>query len=198
MGPMKTNIKKKILSMGAEIVHLKGYNNTGVQEVLDAAGVPRGSFYFYFKNKEEFGLGIIDYHMNNFHIIVTELTRDERDSPMSRLKRIFDWTFTSLEKNDFKGGCPIGNLTLEMADINETFRVKLQHAINDIKNIITYHLKQARELKEIPGFPDIQELTDFIFSSWEGTLLSMKAAKDTSPKKAFYKMIFESILNRQN
>jgi TetR/AcrR family transcriptional regulator, transcriptional repressor for nem operon len=54
------------LERGAEIIHLKGFNHTGVQEVLRAAGVPKGSFYNYFKNKEDFGLQVIDYFMEFF------------------------------------------------------------------------------------------------------------------------------------
>jgi len=54
------------LERGAEIIHLKGFNHTGVQEVLRAAGVPKGSFYNYFKNKEDFGLQVIDYFMECF------------------------------------------------------------------------------------------------------------------------------------
>jgi len=53
--------KNRIIQKGAELVYLKGFNNTGIQEVLQAAEVPRGSFYFYFKNKEEFGLCLVDY-----------------------------------------------------------------------------------------------------------------------------------------
>ena len=58
---MRQNTRQKILEVGAEIIHLKGYNHTGLQEILQAAGVPKGSFYNYFKNKEDFGLQVIDF-----------------------------------------------------------------------------------------------------------------------------------------
>jgi TetR/AcrR family transcriptional repressor of nem operon len=58
---MKQDTKAHILDMGAQIVHQKGFNATGIQEVLNAAAVPKGSFYFYFKSKEEFGLQLIDH-----------------------------------------------------------------------------------------------------------------------------------------
>ena len=53
--------KQRIIKKGAELVYSNGFNNTGIQEVLHAADVPKGSFYFYFKSKEEFGLSLIDY-----------------------------------------------------------------------------------------------------------------------------------------
>ena len=47
---MKRDTRARLLEVGSEIAHHKGYNSTGIQEVLKAAGVPRGSFHFYFKN----------------------------------------------------------------------------------------------------------------------------------------------------
>jgi len=55
-----TDTKNKLLQIGAKYIHLKGFNNAGLQEILKEANVPKGSFYFYFKSKEEFGLAIID------------------------------------------------------------------------------------------------------------------------------------------
>ena len=67
----KTDTKRKILEHGARLVHMKGFNHTGIQEILEVAGVPKGSFYFYFKSKEEFGLELVDYHLARFDQWVT-------------------------------------------------------------------------------------------------------------------------------
>ena len=56
----KETTRSRILEVGSTIIHQKGFNNTGIQEILDKAGVPKGSFYFYFKSKEDFGLALID------------------------------------------------------------------------------------------------------------------------------------------
>jgi TetR/AcrR family transcriptional repressor of nem operon len=45
---MKQDAKERVLETGAAIVHRKGFHNTGIQEVLKAAEIPKGSFYFYF------------------------------------------------------------------------------------------------------------------------------------------------------
>ena len=49
--------KNKLLQIGAKHIHLKGFNNTGLQEILKEANVPKGSFYFYFKSKEAIRIG---------------------------------------------------------------------------------------------------------------------------------------------
>jgi TetR/AcrR family transcriptional repressor of nem operon len=50
--PMTRITKNRILEIGAEIIHLKGYHHTGIQEIIHAAGIPKGSFYHYFASKE--------------------------------------------------------------------------------------------------------------------------------------------------
>ena len=58
---MRDNTRNKLIETGAAIIHLKGFNNTGIQEILEAADVPKGSFYNYFRNKEDFGLQVVDF-----------------------------------------------------------------------------------------------------------------------------------------
>jgi TetR/AcrR family transcriptional repressor of nem operon len=96
--------KEKILMVGAEIIHRKGFNNTGIQEILKAAGVPKGSFYFYFKSKEDFGLHLIDFFGNFLFSICEKYLNDSSGSPIERLRLFFDEFLTYFEKNEFKGG----------------------------------------------------------------------------------------------
>jgi TetR/AcrR family transcriptional regulator, transcriptional repressor for nem operon len=191
---MKTDTRKKILSAGADIVLHKGFNHTGIQEILSASEVPKGSFYFYFNSKEDFGLQLIDYYRERIAAGIEKYGKDKPDDPVSKLRYMFEWSFEVLRQNDFKGGCPIGNLSLEMADINEKFRVRLDESITVIKNRIRQLIDQAKERNGINGCLDSQMLSDFIFSSWEGTLLLMKVSKCTGPQESFLHVVFHSLL----
>jgi TetR/AcrR family transcriptional repressor of nem operon len=191
---MKLNTKEKILSVGAEIIHRKGFNNTGIQELLKSAEIPKGSFYFYFDSKEDFGLELVDYYQKWISDGIENYVKDKATSPLSQLWHMFEWTFKTLEQSDYKGGCPIGNLSLEMADINENFRIKLDQTIQQIRSRIGAQLNKARHEKEIDENQNIEALSDFLFSSWEGTLLLMKVTKSTAPKEAFFSMIFGKVL----
>ncbi len=59
--PEKHLTKEKILMTGADLVQHKGFKNTSIQDILKAAAIPKGSFYYYFDSKEDFGLQLIDY-----------------------------------------------------------------------------------------------------------------------------------------
>lgn len=191
---MKSDTKATILKAVADIVRLKGYHSTGIEELVTAAGIPKGSFYFYFKSKEDFGLQLIDYYTDGIMAWAERIRNDTSVSPLSKLRRFFEWSFTGLEQNDFKGGCPIGNLSMEMADVSESFRGKLESAFGAIKKGIADLLKEAQERGEIPDSLDATQLTDFIVASWQGALLQAKVTKSTAPREAFEQMVFETLL----
>ena len=91
---MKT-AKEKILETGAQIVRRKGFNNTGLIEVLKETGVPKGSFYFYFSSKEQFGLALIDVYtsfMENKIIILVLIRVNQCQSAPDPASTDNPWT----------------------------------------------------------------------------------------------------------
>ena len=121
---MKTDKKEKIIQAAGEIIHKKGFNNTGIQEIVNLAGVPKGSFYFYFKNKDDLGLQLIDHFLASFISLADETLRTNK-SPIAQLRLFFDRLLNDLENAEFEGGCLIGNLAQESGGLSDTFRVKL-------------------------------------------------------------------------
>lgn len=189
--------KTRTLKAGARIVHEKGFFGTGLAEVLEAAEVPKGSFYFYFRSKEDFGLQLIDYYADHLKATREKLYRDQSLSHVERIRRVFERQAESFRRHDFKGGCPIGNLSLEMGDRNADFRKKLNQVFGDMKRDLADQLRQAREQGEIPESVDVEESAEFILSSWEGALMQMKVSKSTEPHRLFDRMIFERLLRRE-
>jgi TetR/AcrR family transcriptional regulator, transcriptional repressor for nem operon len=192
----KETTKDKILGHGAQIIHHKGFKNTGIQEILHSAGVPKGSFYFYFKSKEDFGLELIDYYFNFFALMIESHLKGPEASPLKRLQSFFEGFRSICEQQGCKGGCPIGNLTQEMGGLSDTFQDKLRHALNMMKAEIAECLDLARQELEIDPALDVSETADFILNSWEGALLRMKAESNTAPLILFEKMIFGRVLKQ--
>lgn len=190
----KTEIKDLILQEGAKIIHLKGFHNTGINEILESADIPKGSFYFYFKNKEDFGLQLIDYLTPHFLRLAKKHLQAAEKQYLKKLSDFFDEFQFYFEGQSCKMGCPIGNLALEMGDINENFKKKLDKVMESMRHSVSLFLKGAQDKKEISPLLDIMELSDFVINSWEGALLRMKVRGDVSPLMIFKKIIFESIL----
>ncbi len=97
--------KEKFFQVGSKIIHRKGFNHTGILELLKAANVPKGSFYFYFKNKEDFGLQLIDFFAHNFFFDRLEEFQDyKKSSPIQNLREFFLDYLPYFKENDFQGG----------------------------------------------------------------------------------------------
>ena len=191
---MKRNTKELILEKGSEIVRLKGFHHTGIQEILNSAGIPKGSFYFYFKNKEDFGLQLIDFYSNFFLGNADVFFKDESYSYLDRLRRFFNFFLNYFESINYKGGCTIGNLAQELGDTNVRFRVKLNDVFEKMKSRVEFFLRHAQNENEISNEIDISIVSDFIINSWEGALLRTKVSKSSEPLRIFDKYIFDLYL----
>lgn len=185
-----------ILEKGARIIHKKGYNHTGIKEILDAAGVPKGSFYHFFKSKEDFGLNLLDHYAGFFVKKAGDLVKKTDTPPLQRLKSFFNDFRCFFEDNACELGCPIGNLSQEMGNLNPAFRKKLEEIFQMMVSPVEKLLKEAQQRKELSKKVDTREMADFIINSWEGAILRMKVQKNPDALRLFDKMLFDGILKQ--
>ena len=186
--------KRRIVEAGARIVHSKGFQATGIHEVLQASQVAKGSFYFYFRNKAAFGMALLEYYEGFMLGRLKEFLSDESHSPVVRLARFFGFFHAMFEDLGYREGCPIGNMAQEMADNHPEFREKLENTLSRSQGLIAACLKEALEAGEIPAGLDPDETAAFILNSWEGAILRMKAKGGDGPLKNFEQMVFGTIL----
>jgi len=193
---VKEDTKQKIIEIGAQIIHQKGYHHTGIQEVIKAAGIPKGSFYFYFASKEDFGLQLIGYFNNRFMDMVRPIIRDNSISPVKRLEKIFERFIQHFIKMDFTCGCPIGNLSQEMGDLSPAFRSKLNESFLLMGKVIADLLAEGKEAGEVPEGLDLEETANFIVSGWHGALIRMKIVKSAEPLENHKRFILHTLLKQ--
>jgi len=191
---MKENIKNKILETGAQIIHLNGFYHTGIQEILDAAGVPKGSFYHYFKNKEDFGLQLIDFFTEYFICLCKGILDGNTQSPLQKINEVLQWFINFFKSKDYAYGCPIGNLSQEMGDLSPAFQHKLKGAMDCMVDIYAGLIQEAQKTGEVSRTLDARKAADFLVYSWEGALIRMKLEKSPGSLENHQKFIFKYIL----
>ncbi|KAM3092429.1 TetR family transcriptional regulator C-terminal domain-containing protein [Phormidesmis sp. 146-35] len=191
---IREDTKLALIKAGRRIVVEKGYNHTGIQEILQAVGVPKGSFYHFFSSKEEFGLAIIDDDSQMHDRIVEQYLGDVSLSPLNRLKQYFTFKLEEFETLQYREGCLFGNLSQEMADQNETFRVRLQEAIDRWRDQFAACIQAAQDAGEVSKKQQAKDLAEFCLNSWEGALLQMKVTKSDAPLKNYMQFMFGVIL----
>jgi len=191
---MKTDTKQKILETGAELIHLKGFNHTGLQEIIKAAGVPKGSFYNYFSSKEDFGLQVIDHFAEYYTLMSRPFLEDPALSPLQKIRSLLEWFMEFFKSKDYAYGCPIGNLAQEMGDLSPAFREKLKSALDILVDSYSGLLADAQKESEISRNLDVREAARFLVSSWHGALMHMKAMKGPEPLENHKRFIFDYVL----
>ena len=122
-----------------ELLWSKGYNATSVNDIVLAAGVPKGSFYFYFDSKEDFAVKAIDKYFSEVVTPAFNILDDRNTPPKERLLAFYEYRVKVLkEEMDCKMGCLASNLGNEMAEHSEVIRKKIAekehgvyHKMND-------------------------------------------------------------------
>jgi len=181
----QSSTREKIIRIGAGLVHAQGFSATGIQQVLHAAGIPKGSFYYYFKSKEDFGLAVIDHFTSISGQIFSLYLGDRSTPPLKRLENLFEHYEKLFEKTGCTRGCPVGNLSLELAGNNEMLRARLNAAIQYLITRIKSCLQEAKQDHFISAGLDTDDASSFIFHAFEGAILQMKVEKSIEPYKTF-------------
>ena len=192
---VKEDTRARIIEEGARLIHEKGFNNTGVQEILRASGVPKGSFYFYFKSKEDFGLAVIDYFSQTMGERLTTHLTNESLPHVERLRSFLQEMMEFFRQEGYSRGCPIGNMAQELADLSDTMRQKLKESMDRMQAAIAGCIRAGRESGELVTDLDPDEAAYFILNSWEGALTRMKTEKSLEPLMVFDRMVFDRLLN---
>ena len=191
---MKEEIKNKILLTGAQIIHHKGFNNTGIQEILQKANIPKGSFYFYFKNKEDFGLQVIDFFNGFYKERVEAIVGDSSKTPLERIRSILTGFIDLFETFNFTRGCPVGNLAQEMSDLSRPFQKKLHESFNLMTGLHAKLIVEAQKEGTLASDLDADQVAEFIVSSWHGALIRMKVEQSRRPLESHIAMLFSTVL----
>lgn len=181
----KRELKKDyLLEAGIKVMATRGYNGTSIQDIVDAASVPKGSFYTYFKSKEDFALAAIEMVADERMSATKKLVGDRKVPPLERLKNFFENSIPGCESN-LNGGCFIGNMCQEMSDSNEAIRIKVRQMMRNKTQIVEDLLEEARLDGSLKNSISASLLAEFLFNAWEGTLMRMKATKCREPLDAF-------------
>lgn len=172
--------KQEILLEGISLFRQKGYHHVGIQEVLNTCGIPKGSFYNYFKNKEDYGLQALALYGKSMLELIRRFTRDEALSPMERINNYLELTLQANAEEEMRFGCLSMNLATELAGYKDNFALLndqiFQYWIQEIANC----LEEGQELGEVNTNYDAAELAEFLYLNIFGAYARGKMERDTT------------------
>jgi len=173
-----SNTKNHIIEVASGLINLRGFNNTSVDAVLQASGVKKGSFYYYFKSKEDLGYAIIESHLRRFSDHVLGKAFSGKKDALMELEDFLDIILELHRQRNCSGGCLMGNMAMEMSDIHEGFRRKFQEVFEDWRIRVAGVLQKAKISGQFNDHMDSTRLAQFVVAGVEGGILLSKVKKD--------------------
>jgi TetR/AcrR family transcriptional repressor of nem operon len=189
----RTSNRDKILANGLKVVLERGYVGASVRDIVEAAGVPQGSFSNHFTSKEAFALELLERYFAAVRVVIEETLRNDALSPLKRLRAYIDATIAAIKNNETKNGCLFGNFTAE-CEHSEAMRKRLIAIYAELQEAVVYCLKAAMKAGELSRTFKAAEVANFIISGLQGAVLLAKAERDLSAAENFKKVLFSTVL----
>jgi len=178
---MSQGTRERIIQAGAEAMHRKGFQGTGLTEVLRAAGAPKGSFYHYFPSKEAFGLAVLDYYEEWIGGVARAALQTPGLTALERLQALVARFAEFFADREYSLGCPIGKLAQEMGDVSEQFQKRLAAGPSPMAAVMGEIIVAGQASGEFDPGLDAREAAAFLLAGWQGTLLRMKLTRSAEP-----------------
>ena len=192
--PRDTDTRERILAAGATRFGQKGFNGCGLNEVLQAAGVPKGSFYHYFGSKEEFGVALIERARDAHLAELRPLLSDRRMTPLERLRAIFAQARAECAATGPTVECLIPKLALETGSLSEPVHAAVKCAYQQWSAIMAQVIREGQAAGEISRKHDADRLANVLVMLWEGAAIRMQIDRNISPLDDFQSFVFDTLL----
>ncbi|NOH80386.1 TetR/AcrR family transcriptional regulator [Vibrio sp. RE86] len=179
MNAKTQDTKQHILAVGYELVVTKGFTAVGLSELLKTADVPKGSFYHYFKSKEQFGETLIEEYFKSYIQRVDGLFSEPDLTSYDKLIGYFS-RWLEVENGVCNANkCLVVKLSAEVADLSETMRIKLANGAERIIDQLASCIAAGIEDSSIQT-SDANALARQLYQQWLGASLLNKLLQDRS------------------
>lgn len=187
----RPSVRQKLVDAALDVFQEAGFNGSSVQDLTDAAGVPKGSFYNHFTSKEELALEALQVYVSQHGI---EILRDGRLEPLERLRRHFRANWKIVRDRNYRAGCFLGSLSSEISDSHETARAEFARYFRLWSDAIAGVIGEAQASGSVNSSVDPAVLARYVLNAWQGTLVRVKVIKSDEPFKDFLAITFGLVL----
>ena len=192
--PANPRVRESLLDAGERLIHEHGYNGVGVKEIVDTAGVPKGSFYSYFDSKEALVVEVVQRYWDAVEARHGALLEDEATPPLERIRTFFAAMADDHELRRFTQGCLLGDMALELSNSSPAARTTLTGLFARWEARIAATLALAQERGDLARGRDVHELAATVLEAWEGAAMRGKVQRDRTPYERFARITLTRLL----
>ncbi|MEA3118722.1 MAG: TetR/AcrR family transcriptional regulator, transcriptional repressor for nem operon [Paraburkholderia sp.] len=183
---------EKLLEAGVPLFAEKGYHGTGVKDIVERAGVPKGSFYNYFESKEAFGAAILRHYADEQAAEWKQHAREaDSPDPLLSLRSIYERIVADYEACEDRCGCLLGNFAGEIAQSSELCRDTARQTVDEWRVGFADFLRRGQDYGSVRTDLSADAMAEFFWNAWEGSLLRMKLENSVEPLTACVRLMFD-------
>jgi TetR/AcrR family transcriptional repressor of nem operon len=189
--------KEKILEAATALFHQGGYNATSLDDILAASGVCRSNFYYHYRSKEDLGMEVLQQQAEAFEArCIRGILEDGSVPARSRLERLYEAVADRQRAEEYRCGCPFGNLAAELGGVHPEFRRRLSEFFARWEESLDRCLQEGVASGEFRPDLDTRPVATALVSQIEGAILLMKAHRHNGPMEAGVQMMLRLLGGR--
>lgn len=188
-----TDIPRRLTDAGYLLFNRHGYNATGIQQITDQAGVPKGSFYNHFGSKEAFAAQIIRHYADWVDQAWDQCLADAPPDALGAIRHTFA-RFVEHHARTECQGCLVGNFAAEVAESSTACRDVLQTSLDAWRVRLAHLIERAQAEGSIRHDLPARALSLLFWDAWEGALLRMKIERHTGPLSDTVALLLDALL----
>jgi len=170
--------KRTLLEAVVQLMLQQGYTATTVDQICAKAGVTKGGFFHYFKNKEEIARAALDFFSCCQSESFASFGLEKIDVPIKRLHLLFDGLEKTCASSETPDACLVGMMAQELAESNDAVRCCCEGHFNDFADMITSLLKAAKKASPDAAKFDPKSVAWMTLSLMQGSMLVGKTRQD--------------------
>src|SRR5579863_4221332 len=188
----RPSLREKLASSAVDTLHTLGFKGCSIQDITEAAGVPKGSFFNHFENKEDLAIDALRRYLEEN--ARSDMLFDESISPLTRLKNHFGYLSDRLISLGFTRGCMLGLFAAEMSTDYPRMREELRSIFETWCSGVEQVLREAQAKGEVDPRHDAGQMARFLVNVWEGATVRLKITQTREPIDDFLNVAFKALL----
>lgn len=175
----KSDTRESIVEAARELFFEQGYTATGITQILKKSGTNSGSMYHFFPTKEDLLIAVLEKYKTMLGPAVLEPAFARVVDPIERLFAILSGYRQLLIATDFRLGCPIGNLALEMSNSHPQVRELVLQNFDAWRSAVIELLNHAGD--RLPPEVDAEAMSYFVLATMEGAVMLARTQQSIVP-----------------
>jgi len=171
--------RDRLVESALYLFWLQGYAGTGIAQILEMAKANAGSFYHFFKRKEDLLLAVLQLYVDSLDTVIVRPVLAKYDDPIDRVFGILEFYRQNLLATGCTYGCPIGRLALEIPGDQAEVHRRLADNFDGWTAAVERLLEDARA--RFPAETDLASLSTFVLTVMEGGVMQSRAQRDIAP-----------------